>query len=241
MHHFDFYTTSPFCFPIKVTIDNTIAGIGTTIIHHDVAWLAHIIVHKDFRKRGIGQLITQSLVNSLKAENCQTIYLIATELGASVYEKVGFETETVYLFFKDIKIEDNSPISERIVPYIPEFRKQIADLDATISAEDRMFHLEKYLRNGFVYHDSSIVKGFYLPTFGNGLIFANSTLAGLNLLRLHLKSKDKVALPKDNAFIITYLHEHGFNEWSRGKRMRKGGKRAVQFENIYNRVGGNLG
>ena len=47
-----FYTKASFCFPIKVTIDNKIIGIGTTIIHNDVAWLAHIIVHPDCRNQG---------------------------------------------------------------------------------------------------------------------------------------------------------------------------------------------
>jgi len=57
---FDYYTKAAFCFPIKVTIDNKIVGIGTTIIHNDIAWLAHIIVHPDKRNKGIGQLITQT-------------------------------------------------------------------------------------------------------------------------------------------------------------------------------------
>lgn len=91
---FEFYTRSSFCFPLKIISDDKIVGIGTTIIHHDVAWLAHIIVQKDYRKKGIGQLITERLVDSLKPMNCETIYLLATDLGAPVYEKAGFETET---------------------------------------------------------------------------------------------------------------------------------------------------
>ena len=97
---FDFYSKSAFCFPVKATIDNKIVGIGTTVIHNDIAWLAHIIVHHDNRNKGIGQLITQTLVDSSKAKKCHTIYLIATDLGAPVYEKIGFETETEYLFFR---------------------------------------------------------------------------------------------------------------------------------------------
>ena len=67
---FDFYTKCNFCFPIKVVHGNKIVGIGTTIIHNDIAWLAHIIVHPDSRNQGIGQLITQTLVDSVKAKSC---------------------------------------------------------------------------------------------------------------------------------------------------------------------------
>ena len=62
MPSIQFYTTSDFCFPIKVTIGNKIVGTGTSIIHNDVAWLAHIIVHPDHRNQGIGKLITESLI-----------------------------------------------------------------------------------------------------------------------------------------------------------------------------------
>jgi len=76
----EFYIISTFCFPIKLIIDNKIVGIGTTIIHNDIAWLAHIIVHPEHRNQGIGKIITQTLVDSLQTK-CDTIYLIATDLG----------------------------------------------------------------------------------------------------------------------------------------------------------------
>ncbi len=84
-----FYTTSDFCFPIKVSIDHKIVGTGTAIIHNDVAWLAHIIVHVDYRNQGIGQLITKALVEIANAKKCDTLYLLATELGEPVYSRLG--------------------------------------------------------------------------------------------------------------------------------------------------------
>ena len=90
----DFYTKSHFCLPIKVTIDKKIVAIGTAIVHNDIAWLAHIIVHPDNRNQGIGNLITKTLVENLESKRCDTIYLIATALGEPVYKKLGFETET---------------------------------------------------------------------------------------------------------------------------------------------------
>ena len=100
-----FYVESSFCFPIKVIIDNKIVGLGATIIHENTAWLGHIIVHNENRGKGLGKLITQKLIEIAKQKQCQTILLIATEFGAPVYEKVGFVTQTEYLFFKDISLE----------------------------------------------------------------------------------------------------------------------------------------
>lgn len=96
----DSYININFCFPIKVSIDNKIVGIGTTIIHNETAWLAHIIVHPDYRNQRIGKIITQTLVDNSYSKDCETIYLLATELGEPVYKKIGFETETEYIVFK---------------------------------------------------------------------------------------------------------------------------------------------
>ena len=237
----DFYTRTSFCFPMKVTIDDTIAGIGTAIVHHDVAWLAHIIVHKDFRKKGIGRFITETLVDSTEVKKCETIYLLATDLGAPVYEKVGFEAESEYLFFKEVRIKKDLLVSPKIKPFKPEFKEQVADIDKMNSGEDRMFHLENHLQNGYLYCNDRTIEGFYLPTFGDGLIIANNPPAGMALLELHLQSNEKVVLPKDNLVATNFLYKSGFKEFSTGKRMRLGKKRIVKLENIYNRIGGNLG
>jgi len=236
----DFYTRSSFCFPLKAVIGGGIAGMGTAIIHQNVAWLAHIIVHPRFRKRGVGRFITETLVNSPEVKNCETVYLIATDLGAPVYEKVGFETETEYLYFKDVKIEPGFTKSPLISSYNADFKRQVAKIDQTNSSEDRFFHLEPHLEYGYVYSPAEI-EGFYLPTFGDGLIIANNPVAGTELLKLHLQSNNKIAFPKDNLAAKIYLYENGFKEFSTGRRMRIGKKRNVRLENIYNRIGGNLG
>ena len=139
---YQFYTISNFCFPLKVIIDNKIIGIGAAIIHNDVAWLGQIIVHPDFRNKGTGKKISQALVDLSKAKQCGTIYLIATDLGAPIYESIGFETETQYLFFKDIKIDSESSTSQLIVPFEEKYRKQIIILDKKVSGENRVHHLE---------------------------------------------------------------------------------------------------
>lgn len=237
----EFYTSSDFCFPIKVTINNKIIGIGTSILHHNIAWLAAIIVHPDYRNRGIGKLITQSLIDSLQAKGCETIYLIATDLGEPVYNKLGFETETEYLCFKDIQLTNSWKRSENIVAYSNGFKMQVATIDRAVTGEKRMNHLESHLTHGYLYVENNLVEGFYLPTFGEGFIAAKTSSAGIELMKVRLSANKIAIFPIDNSGANEFMHQNNFKEYKAIKRMRLGKKRAWQPKNIYNRIGGNLG
>jgi GNAT superfamily N-acetyltransferase len=237
---YQYYMQHAFCFPLKAVDQNEIMGIGTAIIHHDVAWLGHIIVHPGHRKKGIGLLVTQTLIGLPAVQVCETIYLIATALGAPIYEKCGFETETEYLYFKDIKAGD-WPISPFIQPYQPEFEAQLTAMDRQISTEDRGFHITNYFSDAFVYVKENIVEGYYLPTLGEGMTIAVREEAGLALLQYRLQTHDRLAFPKDNIAAASFMYGNGYQPFSSGKRMRSGKKRNVQLANIYGRIGGNLG
>lgn len=236
-----FYTQSTFCFPLKITGANEIVGIGTAIIHEDVAWLGHIIVHPQHRNKGIGRLITQTLIDLPVVKQCETIYLIATEPGAPVYTKCGFETETEYLYFKDVKAKPEWTISSSIVPYRPEFGEQVTAMDRLISTENRLQHINSYLPQAYVYLRDDIVEGYFLPGLGEGLIVSTNEEAGLELIKYRLQSAEKIAFPKDNIAATNFMHANGYKESSSGKRMRLGKKRNVLLANIYNRIGGNVG
>ena len=239
--YFEFYCSSDFCFPIKVIEENKIIGIGTTIIHNDVAWLAHIIVHPESRKKGIGQLITQTLVDSTEENRIETVYLIATDLGAPVYTKLGFETETEYLFFKNLSFEQNLTVHKNIAPFGEEHRDQIQKIDRKVSGEERVFHIENYFPNAYVYCEGKNVEGYYLPTFGEGLIIATTASAGVELMKFRLRSNEHAVFPVDNLYATTFLYQNNYKEIKTAKRMRLGKERTVQLQNIYNRIGGNLG
>ena len=237
----EFYTSHNYCLPTKVVVDGNMVGIGTTILHNDVAWLAHIIVHDNYRNQGIGKLITENLVEVAHAKKCATIYLLATELGEPVYRKIGFEAETDYLMFKGEKIKEAVTDFEKIIPYRSDFKNQITSMDRHVSGEDRMFHLEPHLSSGFVYLQDNIVAGYYLPTFGDGLIIANMKTAGQELMKFRLTTKDNAAFPGDNLHAAEIMRQYNFKEVRIQKRMRLGKKRDWQPQDLYNRIGGNLG
>lgn len=237
----EFYTGSAFCFPFKIATGQKITGIGTVIIHHDVAWLAHIIVHRNKRRGGIGQFITQKLIEHAKVKNCDTVYLIATDLGEPVYKKAGFETETEYVFFKDMQFDRKQVEDANIVAYSADLKIQISNMDQQVSGENRLLHLEPHLSDSLVYAREGIVQGFYLPTFGEGFIAAQTEEAGLALMQLRMSTKVNVSFPADNKAAAAYMQRNNFKPYKTAKRMRLGPERKWHPGNIYNRAGGNLG
>lgn len=238
---FQFYLANKFCFPVKLQFNDQIVGVGCTIMHDDVAWLAHIIVHPDFRKQGHGATITKQLINIAHEKKSTTIFLIATDLGAPVYSKLGFVTETQYLFYKEVSLQTTFSTSDKIIPFEEIFFDELCQLDRTISTENRINHLHNHCKTGYIYFENGVMKGFYLPTFGDGLILAENPSAGIALLQLHLSKNDKVFFPQDNLNAYQFMKSNSFHYFRKAKRMRLGKERNWSAESIYNRVGGNLG
>jgi GNAT superfamily N-acetyltransferase len=237
--HTMFYLKASFCFPIKVLEGDTIAGIGTTILHGRTAWLAHIIVHPDYRNRGVGKLITQTLVDSLKNTSCETVLLIATVLGEPVYKKLGFEKETEYIFLKDGNIP--SEHSADIVSFSDHYRDDLLNLDRQVSGEVRHQLLLSHLASAHLFVKDQILLGYYLPYLGDGLVIAKTPEAGLALLTLRSTWENKFVLPLDNKTGLDFLLPHGYQEYSRGARMWLGKKLTWDPTMLYNRIGGNFG
>ncbi len=238
---FQFYIDSEFCFPIKLFLNDKIVGAGCTIHHDDVVWLAHIIVHPDFRKQGLGTAITKKLVDIAFEKKAQTIFLVATDLGAPVYTKLGFQTETEYLFYKETSLHKTFTPSDNIIPFEKKYLDALCHLDRTISTENRTPHLFSHCNSGFLYLENGKLHGFYLPTFGDGLILAQNPSAGIGLLQLHLSKNDKVFFPKENKHAYQFMVNNSFDFFRKAKRMRLGKKRDWSAESIYNRIGGNMG
>lgn len=239
--YFHFYHNTDFCAPIQVMIEGTIVGIGTIIVHEDVAWLAHIIVHSEYRDRGIGRAITQTLIDYAWNHHCETMYLIATELGERVYTKLGFEAEMDYLFYKNITIKTSEEQSLNIVPYSEQYKESIRRLDLWVSGEERFFHFEQYLPDSILYFHNGAVEGIYAPSFGDGFIVAQTPEAGRELMKQRLNKKDSAIFPSGNHIAAEFMSLYGYQSIKTAKRMRLGKTRVWHAEGIYNRIGGNLG
>lgn len=148
---FEYYVKMPFCKPVKVMIENRIVGNGAGISLGNTAWLAHIIVNPEFRKKGIGSLIVDHLLKILKNSGCETVSLIATELGYPVYKKAGFVEQTEYAFFEREESFKEYYRAENIVRSTNTNTEDIISLDKIASGEYRSRLLIDKLENSYVY------------------------------------------------------------------------------------------
>jgi ribosomal protein S18 acetylase RimI-like enzyme len=239
---FNFYINSDFCYPVKFSIDDKIVGTGSSKIFNTTAWIAHIIVDKEYRNRGIGTAIVDHLLKDIKNRSIETVLLIATEIGEPVYKKAGFRTVSDYIFHKRESPWKEKTISDKIKPYKNEYYNEILRLDREISGECREPLISGYLDNSYVYIEDKMINGFYLPALGDGPIFAGTTDAGLELMKLKYSKVDKAVLPGENQAGIEFLRKHGFIiTETKGKRMILGKEIAWKPGKLFSRTGGNFG
>jgi len=239
--NFKIYTSSSFCFPVKAKLDDIIAGVGAVIKFGNTGWLAHIIVRPEHRNKGIGGAIVDHLVNNMKAEGCESVSLIATELGYPVYKRFGFVDQEDYIFFERREPLKNQRLPGNIIPYSINHAEKIFSLDRAVSGEKRFELLVDRLETAFVFERGGNVAGFYIPDLGEGLIIANDAEAGIELMKARLSNTNKSVLPVCNEKATEFLRANGFVEIKRAKRMILGKKFEWQPAKFFNRAGGNVG
>jgi GNAT superfamily N-acetyltransferase len=235
-----FYLDADFCFPFKVEINGLLVATGTATLHEKTGWLSTIITHPGYRNKGIGKAITEHLLAFLQSKTCNYIYLIATALGEPVYGKAGFETESHYLFYRNVNLVDLK-LSENIKPYEPAYKNSIFDLDAIVSGEDRAQHLKHFLADSIVYIENEKIEGVYFQSFGDGLLVANKEIAGIELMKKRFQKFDMASFPEENIIAQNFMHAHGYTPDASYARMYYGTQMPWQPQNLYNRIGGKIG
>jgi GNAT superfamily N-acetyltransferase len=238
--HFDFYTSSSFCHPVKMAQGIHIAGIGCAIKFPTSGWLAHIIVDPAYRNRGIGTDITRYLMEWLQKNNCNTLQLIATDAGEPIYRKLGFKPILKYLFYSGICSERLESIA--IHSFEDKYREEILKLDRYVTGDDRKELLHAHLPSLKIYIGNERIQGYYAPFLGEGQILATKSTAGIELLKLkHYKSNTRTVIPEKNFEATEFLSQPGFRFERNALRMVFGKTWKWHPENIYSRIGGNLG
>jgi GNAT superfamily N-acetyltransferase len=71
------------------------AGTATTIIYSPaLAWIGMVLVHPDYRRRGIGRALLERCLEHLRGRGVSCIKLDATPAGKPVYDGFGFKEES---------------------------------------------------------------------------------------------------------------------------------------------------
>ena len=70
------------------------AGTATTTVYErELAWIGMVLVHPEFRRRGIGRALLERCIEYLRSRGVRCIKLDATPLGEKVYAGLGFKDE----------------------------------------------------------------------------------------------------------------------------------------------------
>lgn len=240
--HYHYYISHDNCVPLKLTDAGVVKAVGALIYHQDSAWLAHIIVDPSTRGQGLGTKITQALIDKVDPEYFSSIFLMSTELGYPVYQKLGFEEEGKQLFY----ISDNKVIEQEkhpsVQPIHPSDYPQVFALDNLAYAEKRTYRLLQGIETALVFKNSdNKVEGVYFPDLLEGPVLALTPEAGKALMIERMKTHAIAIVPENNADAIAVLETFNWKVFRSARRMRLGSKRIWRASLIYNRFSGQIG
>jgi GNAT superfamily N-acetyltransferase len=240
---FSFHLGHSYFYPAVAETDGKIMGCGIGMINGTVSWLGTIIVLPEYRRQGIGQAITEHLIEYCRSKGCTTQLLTASEMGEPLYRRLGFRTDSLYVFYKC-----ETPHHFPDIPCVRKIQEQdfipAKKLDREITCEDRFPYISRFFSTGWVYcaNASSSIDGVFLSEMGQGFILARTPEAGIALmkLRVHL-GKTSAVIPEANSIAKELLLAEGFQEYRRSPRMVLGRDLPWQPRMLYNRATGYCG
>lgn len=101
--------------------DGERAGTATTMVYgSDLAWIGMVLVHPEYRRRGIGRGLLLKCIEYLQACGVRCIKLDATPQGRAVYEYLGFKEEWT---LRRWEAEFSAPAGEKPYSHIRAWRK----------------------------------------------------------------------------------------------------------------------
>ena len=217
-----------------------LTAIGCLIEHDHTGWLAQIIVHTDFRGRGMGTAMTSHLVETAREKNIESLSLFATAGGYPMYRRLGFRDVINCIFLTGPEEKKTSgSLAASITRASCTHYSSILALDRSATGEDRSALLYEFLETGFVLHEDDVLEGFLLPDAGEGIIIAKTEKAGIELLDLKHTIKNSVSIiPEANPVGINHLLERGFSKRLTIPRMVLGKDLALHPQYIYSRMAG---
>ena len=240
---FEVYVEADYCLPLKIEDNNRVVALGSLILHRETAWLAHIIVDARMRRKGLGLAVTEELIRLAEKNGRNVQLLIATQLGAPLYECAGFRHSCDYVFYQESAggVYDVPP---QIRVLEPGDFSQLLELDQRASGEDRSAVLSRYGTIGWVYtcSEGKVIRGFFLPNLGEGTVVAQDAEVGTALMELRLaKAQAAPVLPAGNLAANSFLRGSGLKIKRSATRMVRNGNDPLKQDMVFNRIGGHLG
>ena len=137
-----FLIASPECRMICVEEGNEVIATAGAPVYDDVGFINMVIVHPDYRKRGIATSMIRFFLDNLKV---RTFRLHATPAGSCVYGKIGFVTTRTMSYFV-AEPPKFAPPSIKVEPATDADLEEMAALDFRSCGLKRKFLFDDNLR-----------------------------------------------------------------------------------------------
>jgi GNAT superfamily N-acetyltransferase len=210
------------------------AGTATTTFYGpDLAWIGMVLVHPDYRRRGIGRTLLETCVEHLRERGARCLKLDATPLGKKVYDELGFKDEwTLTRWVCRIAPAQTTPQEHGLRTWRATDADRVESLDVSafgISRQPLLLSLAQQSHCALVLESSAEgIVGYGLLRPGSqalylGPVVARSADAGLPIVEaLVARSAGQMLyldIPDVNAAAVAWAKERGCTEQRRLTRM----------------------
>ena len=213
--------------------DGVPVGTATTLRYASaVAWIGMVLVHPEYRRRGIGQALLNHGIAWLHERGVRCLKLDATPAGKPVYDGLGFKSEWTLARWEHAGLHVTKPTKARLRPWQAADAELTAPLDVAAFgvARDRLAEaLARQSRFALVL-ETALGRlagyGFIRPGARAaylGPVVATSDAAGLQLVQALLATSggEKVFwdIPDANTAAVAWARQHGFTQQRNLTRM----------------------
>lgn len=99
------FDNSSFNFGFVVEINNKVIGYASLHVIDKInrrsCLIEDVVIHKNYRSKGIGRDLINHLINFSKNKKCDKIILNSSESNVIFYEKLGFEKNEVQMIIRN--------------------------------------------------------------------------------------------------------------------------------------------
>ena len=136
---FEFALAHPACDPVVAVDDGRVVGTAAGTRHGRSGWVGTVFVAPDRRREGIGGALTEEVCDRLETAGCETLLLVATELGRGIYDRLGFVEDGWYITFEAAgsSVASGGRPGGDIAPFRHDDVAEAAELDRAATGEDR--------------------------------------------------------------------------------------------------------
>lgn len=181
------------------------AGVVTTISYgQDVGWIGMMLVHPDFRRRGIGSVLMRHAIEVLRSQKVKCIKLDATPDGRLVYLKLGFQDEFQLTRYVGGPFPSGETVEGSIDP------ADAVEWDRRAIGFDRSVLLKRLIEASPRVADSDA--GFGLLRRGSNATYLGPVVGSPDLANSLIAGQSKIYcdIPDSNRAMRQWAEAHGF-------------------------------